>query len=1036
MSAANVLAFLIQEMRSVRRSTRTWVFAVLAVGSAFTLYVYLFGAHGFGQATAPRLNVPGFGVLALYVVLLGVFTLVFDGRHRDEQAEIAEALYARPFWNLELHAGRLLAVALVAWLSLVALTLLVLAFEGFVAQSSQSYFGSVAEPATALATFVILDAPPALLFWGALATLLGAVLRHRLLTLLVLVSMLALHFLALLHLPLFLIPSFSGITNLGLAGSEILPRTPGLADLGQRGGVLALALAWLLLACPQPRRDGSNVALLGAVLMVVGCGAVGGLGWVANERQNVQRDWATVHVAGAQGVPADLERIAGHIGIDPGRELTVSVDLHIVLTEETEILSFSLNPGMHVANLLVDGAVAAHSHDLGVLDVVLRHRLAAGARAVVHIEASGIPDERFAYLDSALDVMGQSLMGSPLALLGERSSLFTSGYVALMPGVRWLPHPGVTWGTDDMPDFHHIDVAVSLPPGWWPAGAGRMGDSAPWRFRTAVPVANLALIAAPFERRALRIAGIECELLVHPRHIRQFERLSAEVLRATVADFLTARLTTTGLQYPHRTFSIVEAPAQLRRYGGGWRMGTVQALPGIQLLAEHGLPTARFGALGQEGAAIGAHSALLARIDGFGANGIPLTTGFARNLLPFLTSATGEGAFALDFLVEALTARVAMGEHRVAPGSWLHASVPSNSSLTRAILRVVGTATVRSAWFDYMPEFVETRSERTPLNRVDPHKGSEHVDVLIHKGDQLASLIESVMGHEKTRRFLGLLRQRHVGATFTEADFMDALGTLEPKLPPLIKPLFESASLPGFLVSSVRAARIRDLEDEPRYQINVDVRNDEATVGVAAISWRTETGGTSQWQLGPHVIVPGHESREIGATSSAAPVEARLDTFLSLNRRALPLPLPDFDQQASLDWEPFDGARKSDWKPRPEGIVVDDQDAGFSVRHRKGLVSAGVNDPPCGPRARAFPSSERYGTAGGVRRARMPWRGGSTTGRSCANRVAMAMRRHVSTRSYRRQGAGGWSITCPEKWYVSCAIAGFAMTRSARSTSE
>ncbi len=936
-SVTNVMAFLVQEMRSARRSMRTWVFATVAVGLTFGLYVFFSGAHLFGQTSAPRLNVPGFGGLALLALLAGAFSLTFDSSHRDRRVRIADALDARPFSNFELHAGRLFAVAATVWLALAAVALLVLMLESWAAASltdapDHRLFGGMAEPGAGLVTFVLLDAPPALLFWGALAILLGSVLRHRMPTLLLAASLLAAYVVALFHTPLFLLPVFSGIANLGLAGSDMLPRAPGAADFMQRAATVVLALACLLLASGrQPRRDAPGPARWGALFAVAGLGTLGSLAWLAIDERAERSAWAAAHAAeGAARI--DLEHVAGNVRIDPGRELAVSVDLHVVAKERLDVLVFSLNPAMRVGRLRVDGAAATYSHDLGLLEVVPSRSLSAGTRSVVHVEARGVPDHRFAYLDSAVDTAGRSMMDNPLALLGEQSSLFLPDYVALTPGVRWLPRPGANWGSDDMRDFHRIDLTVSLPPGWWPAGAGRTGASAPWRFRTTSPIPDFALFAAPFERRALTVASVDCELLVHPRHVRQFELLAAEVAETAVSDFLREALTTAGLEYPHRTLSVVEAPAQLRRYGGGWRMGTLQAWPGVQLLAEHGLPTARLRPPEGDVASVRAQGALLEWIDDRGANRIPLSAGFARNSLPFLAGAAGDGAFALDYLLEALTARVVLGAHTVAPASWLAAAVPSNSALEKGLVRATGTATVRSAWFENLPESVATRSEGMSLERIDPLGHSGDAGVLIHKGDQVATLMERVMGHQGTREFLALMRQRHAGGTFTKADFMAALRTVEPTLEPLVAHFFEQAALPGFLASEVRVVRIRDdKRGRPRYQISVDVRNDEQAPGLVAIGWRTETDGSPQWHEGPHAIVPGHESVEIGATSPAVPLEVRLETYASLNRGALRLPLPDFDRSAAAGPEALNGTRPSAWTPRRDGIVVDDLDTGFSV---------------------------------------------------------------------------------------------------------
>ena len=58
------------------------------------------------------------------------------------------------------------------------------------------------------------------------------------------------------------------------------------------------------------------------------------------------------------------------------------------------------------------------------------------------LEASGIPDSRFAYLDSAIVPEAKTWANNRLVLLGTESSIFDDAYVALMPGSRWLPSPG------------------------------------------------------------------------------------------------------------------------------------------------------------------------------------------------------------------------------------------------------------------------------------------------------------------------------------------------------------------------------------------------------------------------------------------------------------------------------------------------------------------------------------------------------------------------------------------------------------------
>ena len=943
-SVTNIFAFWLHGMALARRSVRTWVFIVFAVGSGFVLYHFFAPIHVFGQSSAPRFSTPGFGALTLYVLLLCVVFLTFDLRHRDSRERVAEALAARPFSNLDFLLGHLLAVVAATWLAVVALALALQVFGMAVAHLDHRLFGEPPEPA-AMAAFVLLDAPVALAFWGALVMLLDGILRLRLLVVGVAMSLLVLHFALLFHAPLLLLPSLSGITALGLPGSDILPRVPESTDYAQRAAVLALTFGALLLAAaamtrPQAsRRSAILHGAYGAALVVAGCAGLSLLVLTAFFERGERRDWALAHAFEADAAHPDLERLTGRIRIQPGRQLDIAVDLHVVANEPLPLLTFSLNPGMHVAEVRLDGDGVPHSHSLGLLRIAPAEPLAAGARAVVHIEARGIPDPRFAYLDAVVDPAAQSLLDSPLALLGDQSSLFDADYVALMPDTRWLPVPGANYGRNDPlgrpPDFHHIDLAVSLPPGWLPAGPGRQDASPPWRFQPKVPVSEHVLIAAPFARRALRVAGVDCELLLHPAHMRQFHAVADALPESALAEFLSERLRVPGLPYPYGTLSLVETPAQLRRYGGGWRMGTLQALDGLQMLPEHGFPTARFAARypvpDPRSDPDDGHAAIPARLDRSGPNGIPLSAGFGRNLLPALTSATGEGALAVDYLLEALTARHALGAHHIAPGRWVHPSVPANSAVVRAALRAMGTATVRSAWFDYLPDALETRSETTSLKDLDPRVSAHGADILFHKGERIAAMIEGVLGRSKTGEFLALVRHRHAGATFTADDFANALATAEPTLRPLIEHFLTAASLPGYLASPVQVARIRDDEDgRPRHQIALHVRNDEPAPGVVALTWRTETQNVSQWHVGPHAIVGPNASVRMGVVSANVPREVRLETYLSLNRRALQLPVSN-DAMTAFDRQPFVGAHPSDWAPEVPGIVVDDLDQGFSV---------------------------------------------------------------------------------------------------------
>ena len=803
--------------------------------------------------------------------------------------------------------------------------------------------GVPVEPVS-LATFMFLDAPVFLLFWSALVVLLAAALRNRLVVAVAAMGLLGFQFWMLFETPLYLLPALSGISSLGLPGSDILPRHATVVDLVQRGSVLLLGGAALCMAAsflhrrddvPRPR----GLATGGALLAVGVCG-IGVLVWSATEARNVRVAWAHAHEAVLDLPVADLRRLTGTVSVDPGRQLAIDVDLELALPGAgTGELVFSLNPGMVVESVQVYGRDIPFSHALGLLSVALP--AVPGSETTLSVRARGVPDPQFGYLDSATWALDETLTGTPIVLLGEQASLFEGGYVALTPAVRWLPVPGPNFGVEDArraPDFHEIDLAVEIPQGWRAAGPGRIDQGDELVFRPRVPVAQFPLFAAPFARRSLTVEDVEYELLIHPRHIASADYFSGENEERTV-ELLKQRIgwsAVPSLPYPHDVLSLVEVPGQLRRYGGGQIMDTIQALPGVQMLPEHGFPTQRFPRPPRNYSDQQWFQQMLYSLPIGGPHRVTPATGAPRNLVPFLTSASDEGAVAVNYLVESLTSWVALGPHTVAPARWLQPGRRAGQQRFPygVFHRLMGTATFSFGWYPFFPMSLEERSAEFSFADIEASASREEADILIHQGNLVSAAIKELMGRDKVVQFLALLRKRHGGGTFVLADFIAAMAETDPAMASYIEHLMRESSLPGFLVSDLRVVRLPDTENgEPRYQVSVHVRNDEAAPGVAGIQYRVpQTGGAFVFgfRAGEFVHVPGNTSMELGVTVPAPPLEVRVETYLSRNARAMRLALPGVDPQTIIAEEPLNGARASDWQPSGADIFVDDLDPGFA----------------------------------------------------------------------------------------------------------
>lgn len=941
----DALTVALAELHIVRRMVRTWLFAALAIGVALYIYHDRSVLHSFmGLVTAPRFALPGFGILTLWILLAGLVFLAFDVRARDERERVAEALDSRPLSNVALLGGRLLAFAFAAWLPLAVLAVF-LQVGGMLVESLDLRLGVAAEPVS-LATFVLLDAPVMLLFWSALLVLLAAVLRNRLAVAVVAILLLGLQFWTLFETPLHLLPALSGISNLGLPGSDILPRQASVVDLFQRGFLVLLGAGLLGVAASSLHRRDEIPKLrglaIGGALLVVGAGGIGALVWSAIDARTERVAWALAHEAALDLPVVDLRRLSGTVAVDPGRQLVIDVDLELRVPDAgIDEPVFSLNPAMAVESVRLDGEEIPFSHAMGLLSVAPPSPLAPGSETTLSVRARGVPDPRFGYLDSAVWAMDETLLGMPIVLRGEQASLFEGGYVALTPAVRWLPMPGPNFGVDDArkaPDFHEIDLAVEIPRGWLAAGPGRIDRGGELVFRPRVPLAQFPLFAAPFVRRSLTVGEVEYELLIHPRHVASVDYFTGENAETTVGHLeqQLGWMGSPGLPYPHDVLSLVEVPGQLRRFGGGKIMDTIQALPGVQMLAEHGFPTRRFPGPPENYSDQQWFRQMLYSLPASAPHRVRPTAGAPRNLMPFLTRASGEGAAAVNYLVESLTSWVAVGTRTVAPAHWLQPGrIAGQQRFPYGVLnRLMGIATFSFGWYQFFPMSLEERSAEFSFAGVDGPASQEEVDILIHKGNLIALAIQGLMGRDKVTEFLALLRQRHGGGTFVLDDFIAAMDETDPQTARYVEHLLREPSLPGFLVSELRVVRLPDLESgEPRYQVSAHVRNDEAVPGVAGIQYRVpQTGGAFIFGFrgGEFVHVPGNTSMELGVTTPAPPLEVRIETYLSRNARVMRLPIPRVDPELIVAEEPLNGARGSDWQPSGSAIVIDDLDTGFS----------------------------------------------------------------------------------------------------------
>ncbi|MDE0658386.1 MAG: hypothetical protein OXI79_01935 [Gammaproteobacteria bacterium] len=955
------LAVATAEFRSLRRAVQTWVVVAVAVAGGLAPFLYYSAAHGIRSgygptagSVSPRFLIHGFGDLTLLAMMAGVVLLAGDALARDRRDSIAAAVASRPPSNLSLVAGQAAALALAAWLAPAVLVLATLAL-GTVARTTGFWTGDFVEP-WSLAAFLLLDAPVALAAWTALVVFLRVAFGSAWAAAATAFALLALQTWALFALPAWLLPVVSLVPRFATISSDVLPEFADLDVVAQRFALLllgggALCLAAAALARRTRRDDGAaRQAAAGAVLGSLGAAFLALMCVQAAHERTERAGWIAAHHERRGAADFDIERMAVQVAIDPGRQLRLDATLRVRGEAQKDALAFRFNPGMEITHVRADGETLEHRHESGLLDVRLAGPLAEGDTLELSLLATGVPHPGFAYLDEALDPSSLALADSLLHTLGTEALIFESDYAALLPGVAWLPAAGSAFGA--RPDFFDLSLEVDLPPGWLAAGPGRRTESpAPsggsrFGFRPPAPVAEVALLASDrFERRAVSVAGVDVELLLHREHMRnaRFFRDAAKPIRD---NFEWRFAFDSAIPYPYGGLSLVEVPARLRGFGGGQRMDSALAAPGIAMVREHGFPTARFdfasrtpdyAAAREQGDQAFAETALIPilfnYLDSDYSGGDPYAA-LARSHLLFRTRARGPAGSPLDLLLEALANRLA-GDPKSHFSAHVFVGAMPRGIGARLIGRTMAdTAPVHNALVDLQFRVAaRTAGDMSPAGSPVPVATDAASDGGYRRAAAMAELVDVGLGKEKTGALLADLLRRFDGRTFAMGDLLAAVRRLDAPLAETLSGQLRSQALPGFVHSPLEVVRIADGERGlPRYLSRLQVRNAEHTPGVVRLVLWVMGEPMFIGHLSDLIHLAGDEAVEIELTTPSPPLLARLHTFLSRNRGQVALGTPAPDSIPQTDDEPS-GTRRSAWHPPGlPGLVVDDLDVGFAVR--------------------------------------------------------------------------------------------------------
>ena len=943
------------------------MFLVLAYMFGLLAFFYYSAINAFGSALSPTIGlinprylISAIGTSYLTGFTIGVIFLGFDVRARDVRESIVEVFDSRPITNLELVGGRFLGLLLSAWIPVVILALLIEGL-GWILPLLGSPIGRTVEPLS-LTGFAMLMALPGFAFCFALVFLVTLLVRHRLIAALLCIAILVGMYWATAELPAPFVPflDYLGMTQMTLP-SDLVTEVIRPGGWLQRIGFLVIALGFVgLAAVVHPRLDGGKRGRLSAIAVAVVAAGILLLAGAWQQRTgdlNRLAHWHAAHAARADETFAQIRSLQGSVKIDPGKSMNVT--LHIAVQAPAgkglKNILMTLNPGFKIDRVSQSGS---NITDLKFADGLLQinRPLRAGESVELELDYHGLPDVSFAYLDSALNLGALKATDAQVALLGYSAGMFNRRYVALMPGIHWLPSAGVDVGSDDTRkhkrDYFSLDLQVDVPSGWLAAGPGKRQDlgskqgMTAFRFAPPVKLPEVAIMAARFKSYSMDIDGITFEALVHPGHDSNFTVMADA--KDEVKQWIKDRLDVArdaGLAYPFKAFTLVEVPMRLRGFKGGWRMDTALAQPAMELMKESSFPTARFDFdfgnhfgnkrdYDQEGGKPRIDRDRLISYFQNDLSGGNVFSGAARSFFMDRTSAYGPDAIAMNFTMEQLATLLLSGKRSYFSAQMF---VSINQSVTNVIMGTQGrpgingpaeaVMTVNTAKPEVWDEVLST-----PLAKLDPWADPQRtIDVLTLKGGEMAQAIYDSMGPEDTGRFLSQILKRHKGGSYSRDDVIAAGNSVSEDLGSVFKDWFNTTKLPGFVGDHVQLYRLPDnANGDKAYQLLLRIRNDEPVAGFTRVSWYMEAFGKAS--TSKPIRVPGRSAVEFGVVLSQPPVSVHMLPYLSLNREGFNIKILNREEIPTRKAEPFNGVRAVPWdKGNDDRIIADDLDEGFSV---------------------------------------------------------------------------------------------------------
>jgi hypothetical protein len=572
MSLKNILTISAFESKVLWRN---WFFRIVALAGIF--FITLFNLVEMSDLDHPSWYLLANGWIFPYVTLLfiaipqaaAVIFLATGLIKKDKKLDTNEVFFVRPITNLDYVIGKALALFKLFFL----LNIVLLCIPLIVALTNPQ---ATVNP-LAFIIYPFLTTVPSIVFTTGIAFLLVTVIRNQPIAIVLLIGVAGVQL-------IYYFDRFSNILDftafrLSMLASEM----SGFVDLEfalwQRAFYVVTGIAFLFVTAVLLDRLAGHksahraTALVGFMLLLLSSFVMFSLWKMRQSPYDLREGMITIN--GKWATVQNIEISSNHISLQwMGTEIAGTSNMVVQNNTATTLdtIYFTLNPGLIVDTVLLNGKSAAFEKNLHIVSISKDINISPGKTAGVTIKYHGSVLESAAHLE--VDKKRYEMSNDFVIFsLKKKYAFLEDDYVLLTKDVLWYPDTEVGYNKKsaavERQSFVDFQLTIKAPAGQIPISQGEVvvnGDE--YTFKPEFPLPHISLVIGEYLKKEIIVDSVAYSVYHYPNNdffLKQLNLLG-DTLSYLARDLANEYEDAQRLSYPFKRLQFVEVPFHFTAY--------------------------------------------------------------------------------------------------------------------------------------------------------------------------------------------------------------------------------------------------------------------------------------------------------------------------------------------------------------------------------------------------------------------------------------------------------------------------------------